>query len=78
MSVRLQVVLDDDELDRIQKLARRHHMTTAAWVRQVLRKALRGEPGAEVRNKLASVRAALDHEYPAPDIDKMLGEIERS
>jgi hypothetical protein len=77
MSKRLQVVLDDEELDQIQKVARKHHMTTAEWVRQVLRKAQRGEPGGDAKRKLAVVRAAVEHDFPAADIDDMLKEIER-
>ena len=39
MSRRLQVLLDDDELAKIQEVARSQRMTTAEWVRQALRAA---------------------------------------
>jgi transposase-like protein len=77
MSKRLQVVLDDEELDQIQRVARKHHMTTAEWVRQALRKAQRGEPRGDAKKKLAVVRAAVSHDFPTADIDQMLREIER-
>jgi hypothetical protein len=77
MSKRLQVILDDEELEQIQRVARKHHMTTAAWVRQVLRKAQRGEPRGDAKKKLAVVRSAVAHDFPTADIDQMLREIER-
>ena len=77
MSKRLQVLLDDAELAEIRKVARRQHLTTAAWVRQVLRAARRAEPGADTKKKLAMVRAATSHAFPTADIDLMLAENER-
>jgi hypothetical protein len=77
MSKRLQVLLDEGEMREIRTLARRQHLTTAAWVRQALRAARRMEPGADAKKKLAIVRAAVGHSFPAPDIDQMLAEVER-
>jgi hypothetical protein len=70
-------MLDEEELQEIQRAARRSHMTTAEWVRQALRKAQRAEPRGDARKKLAAVRAAAEHAFPAGDIELMLGEIER-
>jgi predicted transcriptional regulator len=61
MTKRLQVLLDDDELAEIQELARRRRQTTAAWVRDALRKA----------------REDSAHGYPVADLGPMLDEIER-
>jgi hypothetical protein len=77
MSKRLQVVLDDKELDEIRRAARKVRMTTAEWVRQALRKAQRAEPRGDAKTKLAVVRAAAEHTFPTADIDQMLQEIER-
>ena len=41
MSKRLQVLLDEQEFDDIQDIARRNRMTVAEWVRQALRAARR-------------------------------------
>jgi len=71
------VLLDEAELAEIRKLARRQHLTTAAWVRQVMRAARRAEPGGDAKKKLAVVRAAALHAFPTADIDHMLAEIER-
>ena len=77
MSKRLQVLLEESELAKIRKLARRQRLTTAGWVRQALRVAQRAVPGADARTKLTTVRAAVDHAFPTADIDQMLAEIER-
>lgn len=77
MSHRLQVLLDETEFAEIRRIARRHRMTVAEWVRQALRAARRDEPAIDPRRKLAAVREAARHAYPTGDIDCMLAEIER-
>jgi hypothetical protein len=77
MSKRLQVLLEEDELLEIQRLARRQRLTTAEWVRQTLRAARRSEPRGEPGRKLAVVRSAARHSFPAADIGDMLGQIEQ-
>lgn len=77
MSKRLQVILDNAELAEIQRVARRHRLTTAEWVRQALRAARRVEPRTDAKKKLEVVRAAARHAFPTADIDQMLREIER-
>ncbi len=77
MTKRLQVLLDDQELAEIQKLARRRHQTTAAWVREALRVARDTMTYPETGRKLRAVREAAALAYPAGDVDEMLREIER-
>ena len=77
MSQRLQVLLDESEFAEIRRIARRHHVTVAEWVRQALRAARRDEPAAEPRRKLAAVREAAQGAYPTADIAAMLAEMER-
>ena len=77
MSQRLQVLLEESELAEIRRAARRHKLTTAAWVRQVLRAARRAEPGTDAKKKLAVVRAAARHCFATTDVERMLAEIER-
>lgn len=77
MSKRLQVLLQEKELAEIQEFARRQQVTTAEWVRQALRAARRAEPRIATRKKLAVVRSAARHAFPAPEIEQMLDEIER-
>jgi len=77
MSQRLQVLLDESEFAEIRRIARRHRVTVAEWVRQALRAARRDEPAVAPHRKLAAVREAVRHAYPTADIDVMLAEIER-
>jgi hypothetical protein len=51
-------------------------MTVSEWVRQTLRQARREQPAKDVERKLAAVRAATRHRFPAPALDQMLREIE--
>ena len=77
MAKRLQVILRDPEYREIQRMARSRHMSLAAWVRQALDLARRREPVGDIGKKLAAIRAAAKHSFPAPDIDIMLAEIEQ-
>ncbi len=77
MSKRLQVVVDDAELEEIQAAARRHGVTASEWVRRVLRDARRAERAGDPGRKLAAIRAGAAHSFPAPDIDTMIEEIEQ-
>ena len=76
MAKRLQVILKDPEYRVIQRLARSRHMSIAEWVRQALQSARSQEPMGSISKKLDAIRIAAQHEYPAPDIDRMLAEIE--
>ncbi len=76
MTKRLQVLLEDDELAEIQELARRRRQTTAAWVREALRKAREETVYPDAIRKLRAVREASSFSYPVADIEPMLGEIE--
>ena len=76
MTTRLQVLFEDDEIAEIRRIAKRHRMTVAEWVRQALRQARRDEPTGDARKKLAAVREAATGDYPSSDIQQMLTEIE--
>jgi len=76
MTTRMQVLLDDAEFAEIRRVAKRHRMTVAEWVRQALRRARRDEPATDPRKKLSAVREAARGDYPTADIDRMLTEIE--
>ncbi|MCK7491435.1 MAG: hypothetical protein MZW92_06785 [Comamonadaceae bacterium] len=77
MSKRLQVILEDDEMRKIQDIARRRRTTVAEWVRQVLRAAQRQEPLLDASRKLSIVRESSANSFPTGDIDRMLAEIEQ-
>ena len=71
------MLLDEAELAEIRRVARRHRMTVAEWVRQALRRARQEEPSGDPRRKIALVREASRHAYPTADLPDMLEEIER-
>lgn len=77
MGKRLQVILKDSEYREVKRIARARHLTIAEWVRDALDLARRREAVDGVSEKLAVIRAAARHDFPAPDIDIVLAEIER-
>jgi len=77
MSKRLQVLLDESELQQLQKTAREEGVPLSEWVRRALREARAREPEGDIESKLRAVRAAASHEFPTADIDQMLAEVER-
>lgn len=76
MSKRLQVVLSDEEMHALREVASSRGMTVAEWVRHALRESRRSGTTHEVDARLDAVRAAARHEFPAPDVEQMLDEIE--
>lgn len=77
MSIRLQVLLDDEEMAALKAAARRHRTTVSEYVRRTLREARLAEPSHETARKLKVVREAAEHEYPTADLDVMEEEITR-
>ena len=71
MSTRLQVLIPETLDRRIRKAALRRRLSTGAWVREALERAL-AEPatGGDPLARLAELGA------PTADIDQMLAEIE--
>ena len=76
MTQRLQVLLDDEEVAEIRRVAERQRMRVAEWVRQALREARQDAPADDPRRKLAVVREAARGAYPVGDLPSMLTEIE--
>jgi hypothetical protein len=74
---RLAVLLEEQELKEIQRIALGQRVTIADWVRQALRNARRHDQLGDTCRKLEAVRAAALHSYPTTNIDVMLGEIDR-
>jgi hypothetical protein len=77
MSKRLQVLIPDQEMADIQRLARRERVPVGEWVRRVLRDARARQPVNEPETKLKAVRRGAEYSFPTADIEQMLGEIER-
>lgn len=77
MSKRLQVLLPDQEMTDIQRLARRERLTVGEWVRRALRQAREQKPSNDSETKLKAVRRGAEFSFPTADMEQMLSEIER-
>ena len=77
MSKRLQVVLNDSEMEEIQSVAEQEHMTVSEWVRHALRAARRNRSVKDAAKKIAVIRSAARNEFPTGDIQQTLKEIEQ-
>lgn len=72
----LQILLDEDEHTKIQRIARRQRVTVTEWVREALHKAVT-EHRKTVAAKLHAIHDASQHRFPTADIDDMLTEVQR-
>jgi predicted transcriptional regulator len=71
MSTRLQVLVPEGLDRRVRKAAQRNRVSTSAWVRQAIERALAGDrPAPDALERMARLGA------PTGDIDQMLAEIE--
>jgi len=77
MSMRLQVLVPDEEMADIQRLAAQESVTVGEWVRRTLRQARLDRPANRPEAKLRAIRKAAEFSFPTGDIDQMLREIER-
>lgn len=77
MSKRLQVLLPDQEMSEIQRLARREKMAVGEWVRRALREARSRKPVNGPEAKLRAIRQGVKYSFPTADVPQMLEEIER-
>ncbi|TVQ21351.1 MAG: ribbon-helix-helix protein, CopG family [Spirochaetaceae bacterium] len=76
MSIRLQVLLDSEELAEVREHAEKEHMTVSAWVRRAIRHEISERPAARVHEKLAAISRAQQYRYPSGDFGNMAAEIE--
>lgn len=77
MSKRLQVLLPDQEMTELQRIAKREGLPVGEWVRRALREARASRPKTEPESKLRAIRRAAEYSFPTGDIEQMLGEIEQ-
>jgi hypothetical protein len=77
MSKRLQVVLGDEEMTAFEESARSEGLTLSEWVRRSLHDAERRRSRGNADEKIAAIRQATQHRFPATDIETMIDEIEQ-
>ena len=75
MNTRLQVVMDEAELERYRKAAQREGLRLSEWVRLRLRAAKRDRPAKTAEQKLRAIQVATSYSFPTGAIDQMLAEI---
>lgn len=76
MSIRLQILMDEEELEDIRELSRVEGLTVSAWVRRAIRHERLDRPGKSVRNKQKILQQALEYSFPTADYEEMAAEIE--
>lgn len=76
MSKRLQVLLEEEEWRAVRRAADLARVSVAEWVRAALRAGHEAAPASAPDRKLAVVRAAAQHAFPAGEIGAMLAEID--
>lgn len=77
MSIRLQVILSEEEASSLKRMAASEGVTVSEWVRRSLREAHRRQTSGRAEERLAAIRVAADYSFPTGEIDTMLAEIER-
>lgn len=75
MSKRLQVILEDSEMQRLKKAAAELHISVGELVRQALRRDLGAVSTKPREDKLKLLQRSLTFRFPAGDIDEMNKEI---
>lgn len=78
MSIRLQVLLDEEELEEIKRRAATEHMSVSAWVRRALQHERRERPSTAVRKKLELLHSVSRREFPTGDYADIAAEVSRS
>jgi hypothetical protein len=71
MSNRLQILVTEELAQRVRKAADRSRLSSSAWVRRLIERALEEERDAE-----DALDALSRLDAPAADIDRMIEEIE--
>jgi hypothetical protein len=71
------VLLPEQEMADIQRIAQRERLTVGEWVRRTLREAREEISLHDPEAKLKAVRRGAEFSFPTADIDEMLSDIER-
>ncbi len=76
MSIRLQILMDEEELEEIKEIARVEGLTVSAWVRRAIRHERVERPGKSVSNKNKILQQAAEYTFPTADYEEVASEIE--
>jgi hypothetical protein len=78
MSKRLQVLVSEEELRRLQQKAAGERVSLGEWVRRVLRRAVDEDSEKSVDLKVKAIRKAYEYEFPTGSIEEINQVIEES
>ncbi len=76
MSVRLQVLLDEEELQEVRILAKEEKITVSSWVRRAIQHEKKERPGVALRKKLEIIQKLSKYNFPVHDYKDMAAEID--
>lgn len=76
MSIRLQILLDEEELREVKKLAVQENLTVSAWVRRAIQHEKKERPGTAARKKLQHIQSFSKHNFPTGDYKDIAAEID--
>ena len=77
MSTRLQIVMKEEEIERIRRCAERERLTVSEWARRALRRAQRRQAAPTPVQKMKALDSALNCGHPTGDIEVILASIEQ-
>lgn len=77
MTVRLQVLLPESELERLRVTARVNNVSVGEWVRRAIRRSFEETQPRSAEAKITAVREAMRLNAPTGDIDTINREIEQ-
>lgn len=76
MSIRLQVLLDEEELKEVKMLAGQEKITVSAWVRQAIQHEKKERPGTAARKKLQIIESFSKYDFPTGDYKDIAAELD--
>ncbi len=76
MSIRLQVLLDEEELREVKTLAEQEKITVSAWVRRAIQHEKKERPGTTARKKLQVINSFAKYDFPTGDYKDIAAEID--
>ncbi len=77
MSIRLQIIVPEEEAEQLKRCAEREGLTLSEWARRALRHARHNQRGPTPARKLKALDRALGCGHSTGDMNTILAEIER-
>ena len=72
----MQILLDDDELREVKKLAMQEKLTVSAWVRRAIQHEKKERPGTAAREKLLIIQNSSKYDFPTGEYKDIAADID--